>query len=256
MPHGTSVVLDARSLENSYATVIPCIKPGMRILDVGCGTGAITAGLARTAGSGGVAVGIDSSAHLIEKGKNDHADITNLQLVHTDLFQYAPAEKFDLIVSARVLQWLSNPAEALAQCRLWLKPGGRLSVLDYDHTALTWQPAPPNSMLQCYNAFLQWRADAGMNNAIALHLPDMFRNAGFSDVVSLPADERYRRGEGNFRDKLRIWSVVAESRGQQMVADGYLTEAQRLQAIQEYDQWIGDAAQEMVMKLYDVQGTC
>ncbi|RPE09963.1 methyltransferase domain-containing protein [Chitinophaga lutea] len=254
MPKGTSVILDARSLENSYATIIPSIKPGMRILDVGCGTGAITAGLAKATGPTGTAVGIDSSDHLIAKGQSDHADITNLQLLRADLFQYEPVEKFDLIVSARVLQWLGNPYEALLKFKSLLAPGGKVSVLDYNHVALEWQPSPPQSMRQFYQAFLQWRADAGMDNEIALHLPELFRKAGFRDVVSLPADEVYTRGAENFTAKVRIWSVVAESRGQQMVESGYVTEEERLTAIDEYDAWIAASAQQMIMKLTDVQG--
>ncbi len=254
MPQGTSVVLDARSLGNSYATIIPSIRPGMRILDVGCGTGAITAGFAQATGPSGAAVGIDSSDHLIAKGQADHANISNLQLLQADLFQYEPEEKFDLIVSARVLQWLSNPYDALLKFKTLLAPGGKVSVLDYNHVALEWQPSPPNSMLQFYRAFLQWRADAGMDNEIALHLPELFRKAGFRDVVSLPADEVYTKGAEHFEGKLRIWSVVAESRGKQMVENGYVTEAERLAAIKEYDAWIKTSARQMTMKLTDVQG--
>jgi SAM-dependent methyltransferase len=253
MPTGDSSVLDSRSLNNSYATLIPLLRAGMRVLDVGCGTGAISAGIAATVGPTGTVVGIDSSAHLIAKGKTDHADLANLILTEADLFTYQPAEKFDLIVAARVLQWLSDPAAALLQFKSLLKPGGIISILDYNHTQLQWTPAPPESMLQFYKAFLDWRADAGMDNDMADHLPGIFEQLSFQGIDTLPADEVYQKGSPSFVEKAGIWSKVAELRGPQMVASGFITEDARIKAISDYNAWINDGAQEMVMALKDVR---
>jgi len=252
MPKDSSI-LDSRSLENSYSTLLPLLKKGMRVLDVGCGTGAISAGIAAVVGSTGAVVGIDSSDHLIAKGKTDHADLTNLTLQQADLFAYTPTEKFDLIVSARVLQWLSNPREALLKFRSLLRPGGYISILDYNHTQLEWTPAPPESMQQFYQAFLDWRADAGMDNEIADHLSTHFEQLGFHSIATLNADEVYTKGESNFAEKVGIWSKVAELRGPQVVEGGFITEAERLQAIADYQVWLNESATKMVMKLKDVR---
>lgn len=253
MPAGTSSVLDSRRLDNSYATLVPVLRKGMRVLDVGCGTGAISAGIAVAVGPEGGVVGIDSSPHLIAKGSGDHAGIQNLTLLEADLFTYAPAEKFDLIVSARVLQWLSDPAAALLAFKSLLKPGGMISILDYNHTQLEWTPAPPESMQQFYKAFLDWRSDAGMDNNMADHLPGIFEQLGFQDIVTLPADEVYKKGTASFVEKAGIWSKVAELRGPQMVDSGFVTEALRLKAIAEYNDWVEEKAEQMVMKLKEVR---
>ncbi|SEW53023.1 class I SAM-dependent methyltransferase [Chitinophaga arvensicola] len=252
MPKDSSI-LDSRSLQNSYSTLLPLLHKGMRVLDVGCGTGAISAGIAAVVGEQGTVVGIDSSAHLIAKGKTDHADLTNLILQEADLFAFAPEEKFDLIVSARVLQWLSNPREALVKFRSLLNPGGHISILDYNHTQLEWTPAPPDSMLRFYKAFLDWRADAGMDNEIADHLAAHFEELGFHSIATLNADEVYTRGAPHFAEKAGIWSKVAELRGPQVVEGGFITEAERLQAITEYQAWLDTDAEKMVMKLKDVR---
>jgi SAM-dependent methyltransferase len=254
MPKGNTSILDNRSLQSSYATIIPLLRPGMRVLDAGCGTGAISAGIAEAIGPEGHVTGIDSSIHLIRKGREDHAGLANLDLQEADLFTFAPAEKFDLIVSARVLQWLSNPAAALQHFKSLLKPGGYISILDYNHARLEWAPAPPESMRQFYQAFLHWRADAGMDNEIADHLPELFNSLGFTDVTVLPADEVYVKGEASFPDKAGIWTKVAELRGPQMVESGFLTEAQRLQVIAEYNEWVANEGTRMVMKLNEVRG--
>jgi hypothetical protein len=79
-----------------------------------------------------------------------------------------------------------------------LKPGGILSILDYNHEALEWQPEPPASMRQFYATFLRWRGDAGMNNHIAEDLPDYFTEAGLSEVEVLDANEFTKKAKPNF----------------------------------------------------------
>jgi trans-aconitate methyltransferase len=198
-------------------------------------------------GPTGQVVGIDNTERFIQSGKENHGSVPNLTLLHADLFDFDPEEKFDLIVAARVLQWLRNPLEALSRFRDLLKPQGQVSVLDYNHQDLEWQPAPPASMVHFYQTFLKWRAQAGMNNKIAEDLGDYFREQGFHDIEVLPADEVYKRGEPNFTAKLGIWSQVARST--QMVEEGYLAEEDRQQALAEYQDWIAQDATLMVMKL-------
>lgn len=245
-------IFDDRSLERDYATLLPILKEGMQVLDVGCGTGAISKGIADRVGKTGSVVGIDDTEAFIESGMETYYSVLNLKLLHADLFLFEPDKTFDLIVSARVLQWLGNPAEAIEKMKTWLKPGGQLSVLDYNHTAIEWQPKPPQSMQHFYRTFLKWRADAGMDNAIADHLPALFAEAGLHSVEVYNADEVYKKGAANFKTKLAIWSKVADST--QVVEEGYLKENERLQAIEEYNAWIEQDAEQMTMKLKEVRG--
>ncbi|MEL7529834.1 MAG: methyltransferase domain-containing protein [Bacteroidota bacterium] len=254
MPEGSAPILDNRSLEKDYRTLVPLIKAGMRILDVGCGSGAISRGLAERVGPDGFVWGIDSSDYLIESGQKRQADVSNLKLSQEDLFTFAPEEQFDLIVSARVLQWLDDPQGALRKFKSLLKPGGMISILDYDHTALEWTPEPPESMKSFYAAFLKWRAEAGMNNQIARDLPDYFQAIGLTEIQTFESNEVYQKGAANFPHKIGIWAAVAESRGQQVVADGYFSEADRLKTIEEYNAWAKTEAEGMVMKLREVRG--
>jgi len=255
MPKGSASILNYRSLEKDYATLIPLLKEEMRVLDIGCGTGAITLGIAKKVGETGQVIGLDSSKHLIKEGKDLFDLPTNLELIAGDLFSYEPETPFDLIVSARVLQWLSNPKEALAKMKTWLNPNGQISILDYNHEELEWSPEPPESMQQFYAAFLKWKKEAGMNNRIAEALPIYFEELGFHSIKSVNANEVYQKGVANFLSKIGIWTKVAESRGLQMQIDGYVTNELRLQAIEEYNEWIQTKAKKMVMKLNDVRAT-
>ena len=133
-----------------------------------------------------------------------------------------------------------------------LKPNGLISILDYYHTNLIWNPSPPESMQAFYNTFLKWRADAGMNNQIAVDLPQLLKEVGFHSIEKINSDEIYTKGNSNFKSKLGIWSKVAGST--QIVEEHYLDNALRLQAIEEYNHWIESSALSMTMKLNEVRG--
>jgi ubiquinone/menaquinone biosynthesis C-methylase UbiE len=248
----TAKHFDTRNLQNDYATLPPLLRQGMRVLDVGCGTGAISKGIAQLVGESGHVTGIDNTEAFISSGQETYKSVPNLKLIHADLFSFEPEEKFDLIVSARVLQWLSNPKDALQKLKSLLKPGGQISILDYNHEALEWKPEPPKSMRKFYDTFLKWRADAGMNNHIAEDMASYFKETGLHSIEVLKADEVYTKGEANFKDKVAIWSKVAGSR--QMVEEGYITDEERLLAIEEYNAWIDTDAELMVMKLTETRG--
>ena len=56
----------------------------------------------------------------------------------------------------------------------------------------------------------------------------------------------------NFKEKISIWTKVARST--QIQAEGYVTEKDRLLAIEDYQQWIDQEARLMIMKLKEVRG--
>lgn len=180
MPAGTNRILDGRTLQNDNQNLLKWLKNGLSVLDVGCGSGAITKGMADVVGLAGKVTGIDPSENLISIAKSNFGEAVNLHFEVADINTYAPAEKYDLISSARVLQWLDNPQEVLARMEALLKPGGCLSILDYNHEQIEWSPEPPVAMKKFYRAFLQWRKDAGFDNAIADHLKELFERVGLT----------------------------------------------------------------------------
>jgi len=243
---------DNRSLKVDYRTLSPILKEGMSVLDVGCGTGAISKDVADIVGDKGKVLGIDNTKNFIISGKETYKEVTNLALKHTDLFDFNTDEKFDLIIAARVLQWMNNPKEALLKMKTLLKPNGTISILDYNHTNLEWHPAPPESMQTFYKAFLKWRKDAGMNNEIADDLAEMMKEVGMHSIEEINSDELYERYRADFTSKVGVWSKVAGLK--QIAEEGYIDESLRLQAIEEYTPWVEEKAFCMIMKLNEVRG--
>ena len=245
-------IFDNRSLKIDYRTLEPILKQGMIILDVGCGTGSISKDIANIIGNTGKIIGIDNTDKFIESGKESYKKIRNLELIHADLFEFETSQKFDLITSARTLQWLNNPKEALLKMKSLLKPNGIISILDYNHNNLEWNPEIPRSMKMFYKTFLKWRNEAGMNNGIADDLPDLMRKIGMVDIEKINSDEQYEKHRSDFVSKVGIWSKVAGSK--QMVEEGYLDNNLRLKAISEYNEWLKNKAISMTMKLNEVRG--
>lgn len=251
MPQGANKVLDRRNIENSYSSLLGLLSSELSVLDVGCGSGAITADIAQRVN--GKVVGIDLSQHLIELAQKNYEHIPNLSFEVANINDYVSDEPFDLVIAARTLQWVNNPAEVVSKMVDLLKTGGKISINDYNHTKIEWSPAPPKSMLDFYDAFLLWRKEAGFDNQIADNLPNIYKDLGLTDINIVAQHETSVRGE-DFEATTRIWSIVAETRGKQVVQDGYCSDELRLQAIAEYDAWIANEAQSMTLYLLAVEG--
>lgn len=247
-------VLDARTLASSHKRLAELLTEGINVLDVGCGTGAITQGIAKCVGSSGRVIGVDSNPALIEKAIQAFGDIPGLSFQVADIFQLPFQEEFDIVTSARVIQWLSEPVIALNNLKASTKPGGRILILDYNHEKIQWEPEPPPSMKVFYTAFLKWRSDAGMDNAIADHLPQLFQQIGIDEILITPQHETVTRTDEDFVARGSIWADVAASRGLQMVHDGYITEGERARAEMEYRDWIENTAQAQTLYIAAVEG--
>lgn len=94
-------------------------KPAERILDLGCGTGHLTAQIA----SRGVNVtGLDASASMIAQAR---INFPKLRFVLADAAAFEAEEPFDAVFSNAVLHWIHDAAPVLASVHRTLKDGGR-----------------------------------------------------------------------------------------------------------------------------------
>lgn len=254
MPQGTNSVLDRRTLERDNANLVKILKPGHVVLDVGCGSGSMTKGIVEHVGNDGLVIGIDVSDQLISQAQQNFQGIKNLRFQVADINTYAYENGFDVISSARVLQWVANPREILHKMKSLLKPGGCITILDYNHEKIQFTPDVPPLVKKFYASFLSWRKDAGMDNAIADHLEKMFEEIGIRSIHIEDHSETSQKGSDSFIDEIGIWKKVAETRGKQLVTDGYMTEANRQSTIEEYQRWMDTDARHMKLYLKAVTG--
>lgn len=134
-----------RTVENSAAYLVPYLTAGRSVLDIGCGPGTITLGLAERVAPGRV-VGIDREpgplaaavASAIEK------QLSTVEFAAGDAYALDfPDDSFDVVHAHQVLQHLTDPVAALVEMRRVCRPGGVVAVRDADYAAMTWHPASP-----------------------------------------------------------------------------------------------------------------
>ncbi|SDJ54706.1 class I SAM-dependent methyltransferase [Natronorubrum texcoconense] len=112
------------SFVSEYGTdVLDLLEPTAdeRILDLGCGTGHLTA---RIAATGAAAVGVDSAAEMIERAREAHPDT---QFVRADARTMSFDTPFDAVFSNAALHWIPDEEQdaTLRAVRDALRPGGR-----------------------------------------------------------------------------------------------------------------------------------
>jgi len=134
-----------RTAENSAAYLLPHLRPDARVLDVGCGPGTITVGLA-TCVPVGFVIGLDvEPSVLVEaRGLPGAPELGNLTFEVGDVFHLGfPDGSFDVVHAHQVLQHLADPVGALSEMRRVCRAGGIVAARDADYGAMFWHPSEP-----------------------------------------------------------------------------------------------------------------
>jgi SAM-dependent methyltransferase len=103
-------------------------RPGEYVLDIGCGCGATTLDFAARVAPEGEALGVDVSEILLRRARERAPEDTPARFVHADAMVYeAPPGEIDLVASRFGVMFFGDPAQAFANLRAAMKPGGRLA---------------------------------------------------------------------------------------------------------------------------------
>ena len=115
-----------RQDQRERAFVRQRVRPGGRVLEVGCGTGRITRLLTEISSS---VTAVDVSKEMLKLTRAKLRDRDNLKLIQGDLFgltKYLPFSSFDVVVCLRVLPHIANMSEALGVLAASAVPGGQV----------------------------------------------------------------------------------------------------------------------------------
>lgn len=106
---------------NFGADLLPLLdpEPGERILDLGCGTGQLTAKIAE---SGAHVIGLDRSVEMIGQARQNYP---NLEFKLADAVSFAFSGEFDAVFSNAALHWIRQPEKVIRSMASSLRPGGR-----------------------------------------------------------------------------------------------------------------------------------
>jgi ubiquinone/menaquinone biosynthesis C-methylase UbiE len=182
----------ARTVADSAAYLLDRLKPGLSLLDVGCGPGSITLDFARLIAPG-LAVGLEpveaplNAARALAEARGDQS--TRFMVGEVMALPFAD-DAFDIVHAHQVLQHLTDPVGALREMARVCRPDGWIAVRDADYAAMAWSPETPE--LEAWRTL--YRAIARANGAepdAGRHLRSWALAAGLRDITITTSNWTY-----------------------------------------------------------------
>lgn len=170
------------------------VRPGDRVLDVGCGCGDTSLAVARLIQPGGTVVGVDLSAPMLARARerSTSLNLDNARFVEADAAAFKAEQPFDRIVSRFGVMFFEDPRAAFTHVRGLLRSGGRLTFVcwrEYDENP--WSKLP----MDVVQSYLPEATIPGMDGspgpfafADRQRVTAILRESGFEDVVLEPFD--------------------------------------------------------------------
>jgi ubiquinone/menaquinone biosynthesis C-methylase UbiE len=228
-----------RSLATSAGFFAPHIRPGMRLLDCGCGPGSITLDLAEAVAPGEV-IGLDLHEDVLKRARAtaEERDVKNVRFEQGDLYDLQhPDASFDAIWTSAVLQWLDKPRAALREVYRVLKPGGVYATRDRDRRGDIFgnrNRLVKRALELHYRQNEHW---SGGDLSIGGKMRTMLLKAGFENVQTVAS---YETEEGIFAAGGYVRALKPEVRPQsvQIIKEkGWANDADLARMIEAWEVW-------------------
>ncbi|WP_216213540.1 methyltransferase domain-containing protein [Amycolatopsis aidingensis] len=158
--------------------VLPLLRPGMRVLDVGCGAGSITFGL-ESATQGVQLFGADESLGDFVPAKPESSTVDFVAAAAESL--PFPAASMDVVFAHALFERIPDPAAVLGEFARVLRPGGvlALSTSDWSRAKIRPRTANVDAALRGHQLL---RRRAGGNPFAGRRIAEQVQRAGFTDV--------------------------------------------------------------------------
>ncbi len=229
--------LAKRTSADYAAFFLPHLRPGMQLLDVGCGPGTITIDLAHVVAPGGV-IGIDIDPMQVKEARAMGAGrgVTKVRFEVGDAYRLPFRDhSFDAVFAHTLLMHLREPVRALMEMRRVLRPWGIVGIRDPDVAAGFYVPATP---LQKQRGALHHRVTErnGGDFYLGRHLRRLLLEAGFVRAETTASTESAGSLESTRRvaafDKIRLQGFAKVA-----LAEGWVTQATVDAMLADIDAW-------------------
>lgn len=180
-----------RSAATHAAFFTPLLKPGMRVLDCGCGPGGITLDLARLVAPGET-IGLDRSGEQFGEARNAAIEAQLPATFRTGSIYGLPFDdaSLDAVLAHAVFEHLGEPEAAAAEIRRVLKPGGFCGLRSPDWGGFLLQPCP-DDVRAAVAAYQAKMVRNGGDPHAGRKLPGLLRAAGFARLRRSASYEVY-----------------------------------------------------------------
>ena len=181
-PEQERLVVQAEHWRNRLIRDGTDLEPGTRLLEVGCGVGAVLAVLGQEF-PGVELFGVDVESKQLDFARR-HLPRAGLEaaLINADALALPfDDESFEHVWMMWFLEHLADPPAALREARRVLVPGGAITAIEVDYSTFRAEPSTP-AFEALVSAMVRGMATSGWSDA-GTRLPDWLREAGFRDVT-------------------------------------------------------------------------
>jgi ubiquinone/menaquinone biosynthesis C-methylase UbiE len=178
-----TAIMTVRTAQSHAAFFVSYLKPGMNVLDCGCGPGTVTAGFAEIVAPGEVVGTEIEEAHVaIARENAAKRNIPNVRFETADIYELPFAEaSFDAVFISAVLSNLREPIRAMREALRVLKPGGVIGVKEFDHGGDLIYPSDP-AIEKYAELYLRLRRENGHDPEMGRKIGTLLLNAGFVNL--------------------------------------------------------------------------
>lgn len=176
-------LLQRRNVENNAQHLLPHLKSGLRVLDVGCGPGTISLGLARAVEPGEVqGIDMEESQIMIARASAEAGGHSNAEFQVGDATDLPFKDNyFDIAHTHAVLMHIPETDKTLSEIMRVLRPGGILASREMITLSSFVGPSEALDPV-AWETFGKLVAARGGHPNMGLDLKNIFVNAGFVDV--------------------------------------------------------------------------
>jgi ubiquinone/menaquinone biosynthesis C-methylase UbiE len=178
-----TAIMSVRTAQTHAAFFLPQLKPGMTVLDCGCGPGTITIGFAEIVAPGQV-VGteIEDSHVALARENAARRNVSNSRFELADIYALPfESASFDAVFVSAVVGNLREPVRGLREAYRVLKPAGVIGIKEFDHGGDLLYPLDP-ALKQYNDCYRRLRGENGGDPESGRKVGAFLLDAGFREV--------------------------------------------------------------------------